>query len=416
MARRWTTTEDRLLRRLYPQLVPIREIATELGRSEDAVSERRRALRLPARPRQRPWSPAEDQLLRAVATAGLPAAALASRLARDAEQIRRRRRTLLGAAAAAPRAYMPADDDAIRASWEGDLDLGRLAGDLGRSPGSIRLRAVKLGLHRPARRRRWHAYEDAAARDGYERGLSCEQIATELTGRTTSAVAARAAKLGLATYARKWTASDDHALRILTFHGAELERATQLLARTPDALRARARKLGLTPLRSRRSDQRPRRWTAGEDEQLRLHQGLNPGALAELLGRSPEAVAQRLRRLNVREARQRSPHHPASVRGGFTPGERATLARELQTGAPRRELALAQRLGRTPAEIRAVARHSAPSGTITRAAARPAVIAADDPTGRPRDAKKHVVAGTEEQSSRDDQQSPCGSRSLPRAC
>jgi hypothetical protein len=140
--------------------------------------------------------------------------------------------------------------------------------------------------------------------------------------------------------------------------------------RTPDSLRARARKLGLTPLRSGRSDQRPRPWTAGEDEQLRLRQGLNPGALAELLGRSPEAVTQRLRRLKLRDARQRSPHHPASVRGGFTPGERATLARELQTGGPRRELALARRLERTPAEIRAVAsagRRDAgpPPGAIT---------------------------------------------------
>ena len=366
MARRWTTAEDGVLRSLYPQRVPIREIATLLARSEDAVSERRRALGLPARPRQRPWSAAEDELLRAVAAAGLPAAALASRLGRDAEQIRRRRRALLRAATA-PRAYTPADDDAIRACWTGARDVGRLAGELGRSPGSIRLRAQKLGLHQPARRRRWRAYEDAAVRDGYERGLRCEQIAAELEGRTAAAVAARAAQLGLATYARKWTRREEHALRILTGRGAELERAAQMLARTPEALRARARRLGLTPLRSRRTDQPPQRWMGAEDEQLRLHPGHNPGVLAELLERSPEAVTQRLRRLGLREARQRSPHHCVPARGGFTPGERVTLARELLNGGPRRQLALALRLGRTPAEIRALAINSPPTGATAHA-------------------------------------------------
>ena len=380
MAPRWSTSEDRVLRRLYPQRVPIRKIATQLGRSEDAVSERRRALGLPARPRQRPWSPAEDELLRAASAAGLPAGALASRLARDAEQIRRRRRALRGAATS-PRAYSPAEDDAIRACWEGDLDVQPLAGALGRSPGSIRLRAETLGLHQPARRRRWRAYEDAALRDGYELGLTCEQIAAELEGRTISAIAARAAKLGLATYARKWTRRDDHALRTLTAHGVELECAAQMLARTPEALRARARKLGLTPLRSRRSDQLSQRWTAAEDEQLRLHAGLNPGALAELLGRSPEAVTQRLRRLGLREARQRSPHHPALRRSGLTPGERATVARELRTGGPRRQLALAQRLERPPAEIRALAGHRSPDIAIAHATARPAAMASRSPTG-----------------------------------
>jgi hypothetical protein len=365
MARHWSRAEDRVLCQRYPQGVRIRAIAQQLGRSEDAVSERRRTLDLPARPRQRPWSAREDQLLRAASIAGLPAAALASRLDRAPEQVRRRRRALLGAAPG-PRAYTPAEDDAIRSCWkrhpsrrrDGSEDAGQLeqlARELGRSPGSMRLRAQKLGLHRPAGRRRWGAYEDAVVRDGYERGVTCAQIAAELPGRTASAIAARAAKLGLATYARTWTPSDDRALRALARHGVELERAAQMLARTPEALRARARKLALAPPRSSRSHQAPRCWTPAQDEQLRLHAGLNPGTLAELLDRSPEAVTQRLRRLGLREARERSPHHPAPARNGLTPGERATVARELRTGGPRRQLALARRLGRQPADIRALA-------------------------------------------------------------
>jgi hypothetical protein len=128
-----------------------------------------------------------------------------------------------------------------------------------------------------------------------------------------------------------------------------------VLTRTPEALRARARKLGLEPPRSRRTGQAPRSWTSAEDDQLRLHAGLNPAVLAELLARSPEAVVQRLRRLGVRDGCARSPHHPAPARDGFTAGERATIIRELQTGGPRRQLALAERLGRRPAEIRALA-------------------------------------------------------------
>jgi hypothetical protein len=353
MARRWSIAEDRVLHSLYPQGVPIREIAQHLGRSEDAVSERRRALGLPARPRSRPWSAREDELLRAAAAIGVPAAALAGRLGRDAEQVRRRRRALLGSSLQL-RSYTPAEDEAIRACWHGERDVQGLARALGRSPGSIRLRAQALGVHAPTRRRRWQGYEDAALRDGYERGLTCRQIAAELPGRSGSAIAARAAKLGLATYGRAWTPRDDRSLQALVLEGMELERAAQILGRTPDALRARTRKLGLAVPRSPRSHQVGRRWTAAEDERLRLHAGLNPATLAELLERSPEAVTQRLRRIGLREARERSPHHPAPAHNGLTPGERATVTRELRGGGARRQLALAQRLGRPPAEIKAL--------------------------------------------------------------
>jgi DNA-binding Lrp family transcriptional regulator len=38
----WSTDEDRLLRQLYEQGAPLRAIAARVGRSPDAVSERRR--------------------------------------------------------------------------------------------------------------------------------------------------------------------------------------------------------------------------------------------------------------------------------------------------------------------------------------------------------------------------------------
>ena len=96
MPPRWSGEEDRVLRRLYGEGAALRAIAEQVGRSQDAVSERRRTLGIAARPRQRPWSPAEDELLRSATALGLPATAIADRLARPAEQVRRRRRALLG--------------------------------------------------------------------------------------------------------------------------------------------------------------------------------------------------------------------------------------------------------------------------------------------------------------------------------
>jgi hypothetical protein len=347
----WSDAEDRVLRRLYADGVPLRTIALRLRRSPDAVSERRRVLGIAPRPRSQPWSLLEDELLRASSTLGIPASVIAERLRRPAEQVRRRRRVLVGARR--PPAPFTADEDAaIIACWEHRGDVDALALDLGRGPGPVRLRAQKLGVHHPRARPRWRPHEDAAVRDGYELGLTCAQIATELAGRTAGAVAARAAKLGLATYARAWTPRDDGDLRQLQRGEIELEVAAELLARTPQAVRARARKLGIAQPSARRAGRSGMRWASADDDLLALHRGLNPAALAQLLDRSPEAITQRLRRLGLRDGATRSPHHPAPRGGQLTHGGQATVARELRSGGPRRQLSLATRLGVRRADIR----------------------------------------------------------------
>lgn len=353
MAPRWMPEEDRLLRTLYAEGAPVRMIARQAGRSEDAVSERRRTLGIAPRRRSRAWTTTEDELVRAGAAIDLPATVIAVRLRRSPEEVRRRRGALVGVARLGT-LYSAGDDDAIRRCWADGADVPTLAQRLGRSAGAIRLRATKLGLHDPPPRRRWSPAEDAAVRDGYELGLTCEQIVRELSGRTAPAVAARAAKLGLATYARAWTRSDDRALRRLNRDGAGLLRAAQLLARTPEALRARTRKLELAPLYSRPPNRQGRPWTIDEDDLLALHAGLNPASLAELVERSPEAVTQRLRRLGLRRGAERSPHHPVAARKGLTPGELTMVTRELRVGGPRRHLALAQRLDVPLAAVRRV--------------------------------------------------------------
>jgi len=372
MPARWNADEDGLLRRLYRDGVSIAEIARIIGRSPDGVAERRRTLRIAARPRSRPWTEREEQLVRAAAASNLPASALAVALGRTADEVRRRRSTLVGAVQAA-RPYSASDDDAIRAGWVAGHDLESLARELSRSPGALRLRARKLGLHAPSPRRRWVPAEDAAVRDGYERGLTCGQIATELSGRTASAVAARAAKLGVATYARVWSPNDDRDLRQLIREGLELEQIAQRLRRTPEALRARTRKLGLASPRSREAARGRRRWTVQEDDRLRLHVGLNPAALAEMLDRSPEAITQRLRRLGLRQGAERSPHHPVVAGSGLTPGERATILREMQAAGPMRHLAIARRLQIPPAHVQDAIRFTRTPPSDPAAPAGPAV-------------------------------------------
>jgi hypothetical protein len=190
-------------------------------------------------------------------------------------------------------------------------------------------------------------------RDGYADGLTCSEIAAGLEHRTPTAIAARARKLGLATYARAWTGADDARLgRILAARSTD--DAARLLGRTPEAVRGRARRLGITASVTRAPARAGARWSEDEDAQLVLHAGLNPAMLSTLLDRSDQAIAQRLRRLGLRTGRWRSPHHPSPANGGFTPGERALIDRELRDRGPRVLASLEVRLERplgTTAEL-----------------------------------------------------------------
>jgi hypothetical protein len=353
VARRWTPADDAHLRRSYSSGEPVAEIARALARSTDALVARRALLGIAPRRVPRPWSEPEDRLLRSAVEARVPAIALAGRLQRSVDQIRARRRRL-GLAMPAPRRYMPAEDVMLRHSWTAGDRIEDLADRLGRSPDAVRLHARTLGLHRPAVRRRWTAVEDATLRDGYADGLTCRRIADSLAERTPSAVAARARKLGLTTYARAWTAQDDSRLRRLAPLRSPAEIA-QLLGRTPEAVRGRARTLGLTSGPKPRPQRAGARWSAEEDALLRLHARMNPGALALRLGRSDLGVAARVRQLGRRDGRHRSPHHPAPTDGGLTAGEWRLIDRELARATGRGLQAPSHRLERSPAAIRELA-------------------------------------------------------------
>lgn len=109
-------------------------------------------------------------------------------------------------------------------------DLVALASRLGRSADALRLHAQQLGLYRPPSRRRWERWEDATIRDGYTTALTCAEVARRLPHRTPGSVAARARKLGLSTYARRWSASDHQRLAWLCALDVPLEQVALQLA------------------------------------------------------------------------------------------------------------------------------------------------------------------------------------------
>ena len=310
MGRRWSSAEDRL-GRLYAEQLPVEQIALRLGRAADAVIARRRSLGIAPRRQARPWSAREEAPVRAGSAPGVPASLVASRLGRSVERVRSRRRTLAGPRPA-QRPYLPHEDELIRI-WPIERgELVAVADRLGRSPDALRLHAQQLGVHRPHPRRRWTGWEDALLRDGDTSGLPCTEIAAQLPHRSKTSVAARACKLGLSTYARRWSDRDDQRLAHLTARGDALEDVAQRLGRIPEALRTRAARLGVRPPAPAPAWRRARRWSTEEDELLRLYQALNPARLAQLLGRSDAAVCRRLSVLGLRAVAHRSPHHPVS--------------------------------------------------------------------------------------------------------
>jgi transposase-like protein len=274
------------------------------------------------------------------ASAGLAAPTLAGPLHRSTQQVRARRRTLVASRPAA-RPYGAHEDEAIRACLTNGGDLVGLARRLGRTPDAVRLHAQQLGIYRPRPRRRWADWEDALIRDGYTSALSCARIASQLPHRSAGSVAARARKLGLATYARRWSRNDELRLADLTARGVTLEDTAQRLGRTPEAIRRRAARLGVAPPPPAPPPRGSRRWTGEEDHLLALHHALNPATLAQLLGRTDAAVCRRLCALNLRADAQRSPHHPVRRHEGLpTPGELAVIERELVRATPRRRWVL----------------------------------------------------------------------------
>jgi hypothetical protein len=351
VAARWSREADVLLARLYREGEPLRAMSERLGRSDDAIVARRRALGIARR--DGGWSAEHDAFIVAASRAGLPASVVSAMLGIPADRVRRRRAKLVGARAA-PSRYRAADDADIARVFGSGGDLAALSERLGRSPEALRLRARALGVSAAPSRRRWTPAEDDALRAGYRNGCGCQQIAERIGGtRSAAAVAARARKLGLSTYGRFWSTGDDERLRGLLQAGITLDAVALTLVRSPDAVRQRAHKLAVATPPSTVRGRTGKPWTPDEDAVLRAHAAANPILLASALARSANAVRARMRALALTARRQRSPHDRVPRADELSPGELAVLSRELLADPePARTLTVARRLRRSPAEIR----------------------------------------------------------------
>ncbi len=99
----------------------------------------------------------------------------------------------------------------------------------------------------------------------------CVHIARQLPYRSLASVAARACKLGLATYARRWSTQDDRRLAQLTARGPRWRTSHNGWA--VPRRRSAGVPRGSEPspcTRARDATRRARHWTGEEDELLRL--------------------------------------------------------------------------------------------------------------------------------------------------
>lgn len=79
-------------------------------------------------------------------------------------------------------------------------------------------------------------------------------------------------------------------LRLLASERMPVASIAQALGRTPQAVITRARRGGIALPAAPIAPRAGLRWTAAEDELLRVHAALNPAVLCELLGRSPSSI------------------------------------------------------------------------------------------------------------------------------
>jgi hypothetical protein len=347
MALRWTPDDDARLRAWYRAYVPLAEIGSRLGRSGGAVHARRIALGLPARRRPWPWPSRLDAQLIAAAQAREPVAAVARRLGLSPDAVSRHRRHV-GLGEPPRRRWTPEEDALVRDAVDDPETLAALAKRLGRAEGAVAARARQLapsdGRPQPPR---WTTEEDDLLRQGYAACMTCRAIGRQLLPRRSSrAVSARALRLGLTTYGRRWTPGEDAALRAMAVRGAEAAQIARALTRTTSAVRRRATRLGVA---LQTSGRRSKPWTAEEDAVLRQWRTFEPGRLAQLLGRSDGSVRSRLRALDLLP--DGSPHYQPPATARLTPAQRRLLVRYSEPLTSRRILALAERFDREPAEV-----------------------------------------------------------------
>ena len=146
--RTWAPEEIATLRQMWEDGASTAAIAEKLGRSYDAVSTRRKVLKLTSR-RRLAWTPAEDELLRQLVAEGLGPKLIAARMHRDDRRISERTK-VLGIRRTVERKPRPPvsqeHEHALRTLAAEKLSSSAIAQRLGIPRGTVLSRCRRLGI------------------------------------------------------------------------------------------------------------------------------------------------------------------------------------------------------------------------------------------------------------------------------
>ncbi len=284
--RPWTKQEEGYIRRHY-QTEGAGPVAAALGRSSQAVNDRAKLLGIRSA-RSRPWTDGELRYL-ARNYPRRSAEQIAKTLGRSLSSVRGQ--IHLQGLGSEPYERWRAEEIELLKHEYGRMRISELARSLGRSPYAVQLKAGKLGLQRKVRHAGPKESAWIIARLGQ---VALDEMARQL-GIPSSAVRKIAREHGYSPKAhqRRWTHAEDQLIRkqYRRMTAAEIAAA---LGRSPDMVSWRTRKLGLTSSETRKL----LRWTDEEEALLLTNAGrLSRPELAERLGRTIRAVEGRIEKL-----------------------------------------------------------------------------------------------------------------------
>jgi hypothetical protein len=197
-ARPYSAADDAAIRATFRDHADLQELAARLGRSPEALRLRAAKLGLHRPVRRRRWSASEDAVVRDGYGSGLTCTEIARELPGRTPAAVAARAGKLGLATHARRWTAP-DEERLR-RLAGRHPIEEVARRLGRTPDALRQRAAKLGLARlesrasPRAGAPWTAAEDELLR--LHAGLNPAVLAG-LLARSDRAVTIRLCKLGL---------------------------------------------------------------------------------------------------------------------------------------------------------------------------------------------------------------------------
>jgi len=309
-ANAWLPSEDAALRTAFASDIALRDIARLVGRTLPATRQRIQDLGL-RRNSTRPWSALEDEEL-AQRYGDEATADLARDLGRGIPALYNRAR-LLGLSRTGEPAWTPWEDAQLRAGYEAGIPVSDLERMIGRTVAAIRTHGSDMGVRHANHPAGWSDEEVARALELAQSGkryaaIRAQLIAEGFPARSKVGFGMKIRLIGYSRgWGRRWTAEEDDRLRLAYAQGDNLRQLARDLQRKPGSLRWRADELGLQGTHEKTAGWLTEPvWTAEDEATLRREYGAtSTPALAARLGRGVRAVYQRAAHLGLKHGYHR---------------------------------------------------------------------------------------------------------------